>query len=173
MTRLLIPDSGPLFSLAVANELGLLSKFRIGISDIVRDETINRGLLPSPTVEAKRLLEYYNRNAANIETFQTQVGIRIAAEKRLNPNYKVPANLGELSIQSMLIDLQLSRPGSNPVVLFEDGWFLQHTTSLAKPCLLLSTEAFLEYAEEMQWIPSAAQARAAIAMARPGAYQKK
>lgn len=76
-----------------------------------------------------------------------------------------------LSIQSLLIDLQLKAPGFNPIVLFEDGWFLNNAAALTKPCILLSTQAFLEYAQEKQWIPSAAQARSAISLARPTAYK--
>jgi hypothetical protein len=169
MTRLLIPDSGPLFSLAAANLLPLLAKFRVGISDVVRAEIIDRGTYPDASVEAQRLLRYYNENATNIETFQTQVGVHIAAQKARDSHYKSAPNLGELSIQSLLIDLQLKDPGSNPVVLFEDSWFLANAPALTKPCLLLSTQAFLEYAEEKQWIPSASQARRAIETLRPHA----
>jgi hypothetical protein len=172
MSRLLIPDSGPLFSLAAANLLPLLAKFRVGITDVVRDETINRGLAASPSVEAQRLLAYYNQNSFNIQTFQTQVGINLSSLKAKHPDYRAPPNLGELSIQSLLIDLQMSDPDSNPVILFEDCWFLGNVAALAKPCLLLSTQVFLEYAEEKRWISSAAHARQSIALRRPTAYRE-
>jgi len=45
------------------------------------------------------------------------------------------------------------------------------TAVLAKPCVLLSTQALLEYADEKKWISSAAAAREAISRARPTAYQ--
>lgn len=171
MSRLLIPDAGPLFSLAAANLLPLLAKFSVGLTDVVRDETINRGLSPNASAEAQRLLSYYNQNAAHIQTFTTQVGTNLATLMALDPGYKKPPNLGELSIQSLLIDLQMKSPGSNPVILFEDAWFLNNTHALAKPCTLLSTQAFLEYAQERKWIASAAKARQAIALARPTAYK--
>lgn len=170
MSRLLIPDSGPLFSLAAANLLPLLAKFSVGITDVVRDETINRGLAANPSIEARRLLAYYNQNSSNIQTFATQVGVNLAKLMAQDPHYRTPPNLGELAIQSLLIDLQMAAPGSNPVILFEDGWFLGHGAALAKPCLLLSTQAFLEYAQEKRWISSAAQARRSIAQRRPTAY---
>jgi len=47
---------------------------------------------------------------------------------------------------------------------------LANARALAKPRLLLSTQAIFEYAQEKQWITSAAQARQAIAQGRPGAY---
>ena len=170
MSRLLVPDSGPLFSLAAADLLPLLAKFSVGITDVVRDETINRGLAANPSLEAQRLLAYYNQNASSIHTFTTQVGVNLAKLRALDANYRTPSNLGELSIQSLLIDLQMSDPGATPVILFEDGWFLSNGAALAKPCILLSTQAFLEYAQEKRWISSAAQARQLISQRRPMAY---
>lgn len=169
MSRLLIPDSGPLFSLAAGNLLFLLAHFNIGITDVVRDETINRGNRADASAEAQLLLAYYNQNAS-IQTFPTQVGADLAALGAGNPAYRMPHNIGELSIQSLLISLQMSNPGSNPVILFEDHWFLHNGLMLTKPCTLLSTQAFLEYAESKKWIPSAEQARQAILQSRPGAY---
>lgn len=170
MRRLLIPDAGPLFSLAAGNLLPLLANFNVGITDVVRDETINRGNLPNASIEAQLLLAYYNQNAPNIQTFTTQVGVNIATLKARDPAYQTPQNLGELSIQSLLIDLQMTAPGSNPVILFEDSWFFTNGAMLAKPCTLLSTQAFLEYAQSKNWIASAHQARLAIAHKRPTAY---
>lgn len=170
MSRLLIPDAGPLLSLAAGNLLSLLANFNVGITDVVRDETINRGNRADASAEAQLLLAYYNQNAPNIQTFTTQVGVNLAALRAMNPAYQPPQNLGELSIQSFLIDLQMSDPGANPVILFEDHWFLNYGAMLAKPCTLLSTQSFLEYAESKNWIPSAELARQAIAQNRPGAY---
>ena len=170
MSRILIPDAGPLFSLAAGDLLHLLSRFHVGISDIVREETIDRGLLPNASVEAQRLLDYYNANSANIQTFTTQVGTAIKARRSVDPHYRMPRNVGELSIQSLLIDLQLNGNGEAPVVLFEDAWFINNAPGLAKPCILLSTEAFLAYAQSKGWIASAEQARQSISQVRPDAY---
>jgi len=170
MSRILIPDAGPLFSLAAGDLLFLLERFQVGISDVVRWETIDRGPGPTPSPEAKRLLAYYNKNSAIITTFQTQVGVQIASARELDKNYEPPRNLGELSIQSLLIDLQITAPGSSPVVLLEDSWFFNNAPGLAKPCFLLSTQAFLENALKRKWIKSAEAARKAIASARPDAY---
>jgi hypothetical protein len=85
MSRILIPDAGPLFSLAAGDSLHLLSRFGVGISDVVREETIDRGLLPNASIEARRLLNYYNDNLANIQTFTTQVGAAIKAKRSVDP----------------------------------------------------------------------------------------
>jgi hypothetical protein len=170
MSRLLIPDSGPLFSLAAGNLLFLLAHFNVGVTDVVRDETINRGNRADASPEAQQLLAYYNQNAPNIATFPTQVGADLAANRARDTAYQSPPNIGELSIQSLLISMQMSNSGFNPVILFEDHWFLNNGPMLAKPCTLLSTQALLEYAESKKWIASAARARQAILRNRPGAY---
>jgi hypothetical protein len=171
MNRILVPDSGPLFSLAAGDLLHLLARFRVGLADIVREETIDRGRLPNASIEAQRLLAYFNANSGNIQTFKTQVGTTVKAKRAVDPNYQIPRNVGELSIQSLLIDLQLNRSGALPVVLFEDAWFMNNAHGLAKPCILLSTQAFLEYAESNGWIKSADLARKAISQSRPMAFK--
>ncbi|MDQ2989443.1 MAG: hypothetical protein M3R60_10125 [Pseudomonadota bacterium] len=163
MTRLVIADSGPLFSLAAGNLLHILTNFRLGITDIVKQETIDRGLLPQCSIEARRLHDFYNQNAAAIEVFPTQVGVHLAGLRMLDPSYPTPRNLGELSIQSLLIELQLDPTEKAPLILFEDGWFLRNSAGLAKPCALINTRGFLMNAEIHGLIPSAAQALIDIA----------
>ena len=113
--------------------------------------------MPGASLEAQRLLVYFDGNADHITLFQTQVGAQIAAQRARDPGYSMPPNVGELSIQSLLIELQITMPRARPVVLFEDGWFLRNARALAKPYLLLSTQAFLEHAHQRQWIPSVAK----------------
>ncbi|MFA9215929.1 MAG: hypothetical protein ACEQSK_02385 [Sphingomonadaceae bacterium] len=82
----------------------LLAKFNVGITDVVRDETINRGNRADASVEAQSLLAYYNLNASTIQTFPTQVGANLSILRARDRGYKTPPNLGELSIQSLQID---------------------------------------------------------------------
>ena len=170
MTRLLIPDSGPLFSLAAGNLLAVLSNFRVGLTDVVKQETIDKGHGPHASYEAKQLLKFYNAHKAHITVMPTQVGHELKKMRHANPGCAMPGNAGELSIQSVLIHLQLTGVSSPPVILFEDAWFLRNQRALAKPCILISTEAFLINAEKLELIPSASSARAAISALRPTAY---
>lgn len=109
------------------------------------------------------MLEFYNQHAPNIEIYSTQVGHTLKALRATGQSYQAPRNLGELSIQSLLIDLQLQGHSPAPLVLFEDGWFLRNAEGLAKPFGLISTQAFLLNAEAAGLIKSAVRARAAIA----------
>ena len=170
MTRLLIPDAGPLFSLAAGNLLAVLSNFRVGLTDVVKQETIDKGHGPYASYEAKQLLKFYNAHKAHITVMPTQVGHELRKMRRANPDCALPANAGELSIQSLLIHLQLTGASTPPVILFEDGWFLRNQRALAKPYIPISTEAFLINAEKLGLIPSASSARASISALRPTAY---
>ena len=169
---LLIPDAGPLFSLAAADLLNVLAHFRLGITDVVKQETIDQGKSPLASLEAQRLLGFYKTNKARLEIFKTQVGHDLQRMRRKYLGRKAPAHVGELSIQSLLIHLQMQQAEEPPVVLFEDAWFLRHAAASAKPCIVLSTQAFLVNAERLGLIASAAQARQAIGARRPMAFSR-
>jgi hypothetical protein len=103
---LLIADAGPLFSPA-GNLLWVLERFSLAVTDVVKEETFDKGLLPNCSIEAQRLLDFHNRHGAHIQVIQTQVGTQLAIERKMSANYKQPRNLGELSIQSYLIELRV------------------------------------------------------------------
>lgn len=167
---LLIVGAGPLFSLAAGNLLDLLLYFRLGITDVVKMETVDCGRFSKASVEAATLLRFYNANAPEIQVFPTQAGSILRARRAAKSDRKLPENVGEMSVQSLLIELQMKGVRPPPVVLFEDAWFLRNASSLAKPCALISTRAFLVNAEKLGLIESSIQARAAIAACRPDAY---
>ncbi|MHB1590925.1 MAG: hypothetical protein ACYCTW_05265 [Sulfuricella sp.] len=171
MRPILIPDSGPLFSLAAGDLLDLLLKFRIAITDVVKEETIERGVLHGASTEAARLHQFYVSNVKSIQISPTQVGLGIQHLRQTSPNAPLPPNAGELSIQSLLIELSGSK-GPKPIVLFEDGWFLRNVPALHGSCVLVSTEAFLVNAQSLGLIPSAEEARKAISNLRPLAYRE-
>jgi hypothetical protein len=167
---LLIPDSGPLFSLAAGGLLGVLDHFRLAINDVVKEEAIDPGERAGASPEALALWAFYAARVGAIEVFATQVGQDLRVLRQTHPERPTPSNVGELSIQSLVIHLQVSAAEEMPVILFEDAWFLRHAQTLAKPCVLISTQAFLINAEKLGLIPSAQAARAAISNRRPTAY---
>jgi hypothetical protein len=172
MPALLIPDSGPLFSLAAADLLDVFLYFELVITDVVKEETIDRGGAHAASVEAKRLHTFFLTNKKRIRIEPTQVGDDMRRLRIANPTRSLPRNAGELSIQSLLIHLEvIGAETAPPIVLFEDGWFLRHGQSLKGACVLLSTQAFLVELETMGLIPSAREARLAIDALRPSAYR--
>ncbi|MBW8832166.1 MAG: hypothetical protein JF606_22685 [Burkholderiales bacterium] len=170
---LLIPDSGPLFSLAAGGMLGVLDHFRLAITDVVKEEAVDPGARAGASPEARALSEFYAARATSIEVFATQVGHDLLALRKTHPGRPAPPNVGELSIQSLIIHLQVSGTEEMPVILFEDSWFLRNAEALARPCVVISTQAFLINAEKLGLIPSAEAARVAISTMRPTAYAGK
>ncbi|MBK7005734.1 MAG: hypothetical protein IPH37_11815 [Burkholderiales bacterium] len=164
-----IPDSGPLYSLAAGDLLGILERFPLRITDVVKQETIDKGCLAGCSPEAQRLLQFYNRHARHIRVVPTQVGAQLESSRQGNPNFNQPRDLGELSIQSHLIQIHALNEPILPMVLFEDSWFFENRAGLPKSCILISTEMFLRNAEKLQIIHSAQKARQAIHTARPNA----
>lgn len=165
----IIPDAGPLFSLAAGDLLGILERFSIQITDVVKEETIDKGHIKGCSVEASRLLEFYTRHVNHIQIVSTQVGALLKASRKTNPQFEQPRDLGELSIQSYLIELHAQKSSIQPVVLFEDHWFFKQRANFPSSCRLISTEAFLRSVEKLGIIQSANKARQAIHMARPSA----
>ncbi|MHB1231536.1 MAG: hypothetical protein ACYCZQ_02990 [Burkholderiales bacterium] len=172
MSRILIPDAGPLFSLAAADILDVLLHFPVAITDVVKQESIDKGAAPNASIEARRLLAFYSAHANLVEVVQTQYGQLLAAAKKSNPSLDA-ANSGELSIQSFLIELRNAPAQTEVAVLFEDSWFIRNAIGLPQNCELVSTSAFLLILERLRLIPSAEAAKAAIKMLRPHYYPRE
>ncbi|MBU1691638.1 MAG: hypothetical protein KJ958_15270 [Gammaproteobacteria bacterium] len=147
-------------------------KFQTAITDVVKEETIDRGALRGASTEAVRLHHFYTTNKKAIQIHTTQVGHGIQHLRQANPSAPLPPNVGELSIQSLLIELNVSK-SPKPIVLFEDGWFLRNAAALYGSCILVSTQAFLVNAQSLGIIRSAEDARTAISNLRPYAYQEE
>jgi hypothetical protein len=142
----LIPDSGPLFSLASAGQLAILDAFPLIVTDVVWMETGGRASNPHASAEALAI-DGYLKAHSNWVPMQTQVGA-MAAAQGLAPN------LGELSIQEVCVNL--AGTPSPLWVLFEDQWFQVKRAHFPANVALLGTHAFLLAAEKLKLIPSAA-----------------
>jgi len=163
---LLIPDAGPLFSLAAAELLHVLLHTQLVVTDIVKEETFDRGKLSGASVEAITLRAFFVKHTKDIHIQETNVGRLLKLARRVDPSTKVP-NIGELSIQSLLIDLRASNPAARALVLFEDAWFIRNAVAMPRNCTLISTSAFLVNLQLAGLIPSAAEAAARIRGLRP------
>jgi hypothetical protein len=64
-----------------------------------------------------------------LRNLKERAGCRKAA-RALNSNDPTPPKLGALSIQRLLIDLQIRTPGAPSVVPVEDDWFLRNAVAL-------------------------------------------
>ena len=155
---LLIPDSGPLFSLAACRQLDLLLNFECVVTDVVWRETAARAASPKASMEARAIATFLAAHP-EVTVRETQLG-------RLTAEAAGVRNLGELSIHSLLIELRDLDDRFEAVVLFEDQWFTHHRAHLPRGVTLIGTLAFLIGAEDLGLLTSSEQAIAEIRKSR-------
>jgi hypothetical protein len=143
----LLPDAGPLITLAYADALDvlLLPGWQVRVVDMVRHEvTRNR----TPT--SKKLARFLNRKSIQLVSTQT---FRLHAQAVGEPART--ANLGELAIQEAINQMALAQPPQRAVLLFEDHRIASSHFYVPDDCLRVSTRAFLALLQDKGWITSA------------------
>ncbi|PMS19033.1 hypothetical protein C0Z18_14480 [Trinickia dabaoshanensis] len=143
----LLPDAGPLITLAYADALDLLLKpgwtvalVDMGLHEVTRNET--------PT--SARIAAWTRANS--IPILETTVYRRYKQADAASPVRK--ANLGELSIQEAMSEFGLASDQTG-VFLFEDHKIARASFLLPDSCRKVSTRAFLMFLEQQGLIDSA------------------
>jgi hypothetical protein len=170
--RIVLPDAGPLISLACADALGLLLSFqdgvRIVLTDIVEFEATHRS---DDLPDAVAIKQFIEENRDRIEVMSTTVGSLalddIKRKLASGQPASLPKDIGELSITSFVISMRMANPGDPMLAILEDDWFESNTYALPGNLHLLSTSAWLDGLEQMKVLESAAEVRARIQAARP------
>lgn len=170
--RIVLPDAGPLISLACADALDLLLSFqdgvRIVLTDVVEFEAMHRG---DDLPDAAAIKQFIEQNRDRIDVMSTTVGSLaledIKRKREGGQPASLPKDFGELSIMSFVISMRTANPSDPMLVILEDDWFESNTYALPGNLLLLSTSAWLDGLEQMKVIESAAEVRARIQAARP------
>lgn len=148
----LLPDAGPLITLAYADALDLLFKpgWPVVLVDMVLHEVTRN---QTPTSEA--LAHWVKASKVSVRTTrtfqhyqQTLATEAVAARK---------SNLGELAIQETMNDFALDQPQKTGVFLFEDHRIARANFLLPDNCRKISTRAYLIYLEQKGWLASAAE----------------
>jgi hypothetical protein len=146
----LLPDAGPLITLAYADALDVLFKpgWTVQLVDMVLHE-VTRNQTPT----SARLAAW----AASMQV--PVVPTRIFAHFRQAMSESTtarPRNLGELAIQETMNGFALHVPPSTGVFLFEDHKIARASFMVPDCCRKISTRAFLIFLEQRGWIDSAA-----------------
>ena len=160
--EIVIPDAGPLITLAIAESLDLLLAFaddvEIVVTDYVNFEVTS---FPDRFIDAGVIADFLKRNSARVRVQETSYGqLAIPAiEAKLGrgekPNQAFPSDGGELSITSFIQATKTSNPGRPTLVLLEDAWFEENAYAVPGNVHLLSTGSFLVGLEQLKKIPSA------------------
>lgn len=157
-----LPDAGPLITLAYADALDLLLKpgWPVLLVDMVLHE-VTRNATPT----SARIAAWAADRSIKIEATRTFAHYQAA---RVDSGTEVrKSNLGEIAVQEAMNAVALAAPGTTGVFLFEDHRITRVSFLLPDSCRKVSTRAWLLFLEGKGWIDSAADIeRTAIANGR-------
>lgn len=147
---LLLPDAGPLITLAYAGQLELLLRpgWPVQLIDMVVEEVTRRATPSRDAIQA--FITQHRPPIIATETCRLH-------QARLATDAVPPrrSGLGELAIQEVINQLALREPAQPAVLLFEDHKIARTSFYLPEGTLRVSTRAFLIFLEERGWIASA------------------
>lgn len=145
----LLPDAGPLITLAYADALDLLLKpgWTVALVDMVLHE-VTRNETPTST----RIAAWTRAN--EIPVFETTIYRRYRQAATASLVRKT--NPGELAIQEAMSEFGLTADQTG-VFLFEDHKIARASFLLPDSCRKVSTRAFLVFLEQQRLIDSASE----------------
>lgn len=149
---LILPDAGPLITLAYAEALDLLLKpgWPVWIVDMVLHEVTRNSTSTSQAIAA-----WVDRSGA--VTRATRTFAHYQQRLLADPDPPGKAGLGELAIQETMNELALIESPPTGVFLFEDHKIARASFLVPANCRKVSTRAFLWYLQERGWLESAAE----------------
>lgn len=151
-TILLLPDAGPLITLAYANALDVLFKpgWSVQIADMVLHE-VTRNQTPT----SQTIASWVKANKLHVPPTKTlEHFLHLHAAGSALPR---KSNLGEFAIQELMNSFALRDPAPTCVFLFEDHKIARTSFLLPDNCRKVSTRAFLLFLEQKGWLRSAAE----------------
>ena len=148
----LLPDAGPLITLAYADSLDLL--FRPGWSVALVDRVLHE-VTRNQTPTSEKLARWAETH--KLPVLPTRISQRF--QQNLSANVVAPrkSNLGELAIQEAMNDFALELPPKTGVFLFEDHKIARASFLVPDNCRKVSTRAFLLFLEQKGWLASATE----------------
>ena len=148
----LLPDAGPLITLAYADSLDLL--FRPGWSVALVDRMLHE-VTRNQTPTSEKLARWAETH--KLPVLPTRISQRF--QQNLSANVVAPrkSNLGELAIQEAMNDFALALPPKTGVFLFEDHKIARASFLVPDNCRKVSTRAFLLFLEQKGWLASATE----------------
>ena len=146
----LLPDAGPLITLAYADALDLLFKPRwsVMLVDMVLHE-VTRNQTPT----SKKLAKWAKSKKLPLVATRTFPHYQQAQGEKAARK----ANLGELAIQEAMNAFAIEQPPKTGVFLFEDHKIARASFLVPDNCRKVSTRAFLIFLEQKGWLESAAE----------------
>lgn len=149
---ILLPDAGPLITLAYAAALDALFMpgWSVHLVDMVLHE-VTRNQTPT----SRRIAQWADQHKLPVLTTKVFQHYHQALESGGPAPRK--SNLGEVAIQEAMNDFALAFPPKTGVFLFEDHKIARAGFLLPDNCRKVSTRAFLQFLEQKGWLESASQ----------------
>jgi len=147
---MLLPDAGPLITLAYADALDVL--FRPGWSVALVDRVLYE-ITRNQTPTSQKLAQWVQ--AHQLPVLPTRINQRY--QQSLSSSLVAPrkSNLGELAIQETMNNFAFESPPKTGVFLFEDHKIARASFIVPDNCRKVSTRAFLLFLEQKGWLASA------------------
>jgi hypothetical protein len=148
----LVPDAGPLITLAYADSLDLL--FRPGWSVVLVDMVWHE-VTRNQTPTSEKLARWVESHKPPLlptkisQHYQQSLVTQVVAPRK--------SNLGELAIQEVMNGFALEMPPKTGVFLFEDHKIARASFLVPDNCRKVSTRAFLQFLEQKGWLASATE----------------
>ena len=148
----LLPDAGPLITLAYADSLDLLFRpgWSVALVDMVLHE-VTRNQTPS----SEKLAQWAQANT--LPVLPTRIHAHYQQHASSSPVPLRKSNLGELAIQEAMNHFALELPPKTGVFLFEDHKIARASFVVPDNCRKVSTRAFLLFLEQKGWLESATE----------------
>ena len=148
----LLPDAGPLITLAYADSLDLL--FRPGWSVALVDMVMHE-VTRSQTPTSEKLRRWVQAEA--LPVLPTRIYKHHQQSLSSSPVPPRKSNLGELAIQESMNNFALEQTPKTGVFLFEDHKIARASFVVPDNCRKVSTRAFLLFLEQKGRLASAAE----------------
>ncbi|WP_156955333.1 hypothetical protein [Polaromonas glacialis] len=147
---MLLPDAGPLITLAYADALDVLFMpgWSVALVDMVLCE-ITRNQTPT----SQKLAQWVQ--AHQLPVLPTRINQRYQQALSSSLVASRKSNLGELAIQETMINFAFESPPKTGVFLFEDHKIARAGFIVPDNCRKVSTRAFLLFLEQKGWLASA------------------
>ena len=147
-----LPDAGPLITLAYADALDLLLRpgWPVEVVDMVLHEVTRNS---TPTSE--KLAQWVSDR--KLAVLPTRTFRHCQQAQSVRPGAPRKSHLGELAIQETMNGFALMEAPRIGVFLFEDHRIARTSFHLPDNCRKVSTRAFLPFLEQKGWLDSAAE----------------
>ncbi|WP_448205235.1 hypothetical protein [Azospirillum sp. sgz302134] len=135
--KVLLADTGPLFTLALGDALDLLG--RLSVPVVLTDEVVYEATWNTQSEAARLVRRWLDGKPDYLEVVETEVGHMAASLRRAGMN--APSDLGE---ESVLNAIKLGRVGEGPyMIVFEEARLADPQFYGPRPVHAVSTRAFL------------------------------